>query len=215
MNTMLGSGSTGTPVGVVRFAVTSGGALVALGFEQQWDALAGRLARRYGPVSFEATPAAGCIAVAVDAYLAGDLSALDALEVDAGGTAFQRRVWAALRVIPVGSTRSYADVARAIGAPRAVRAVGAANAANPVSIVVPCHRVIGRDGLLRGYAGGLRRKQWLLVHEQALTLPRQPPSPASVASAMRHTPIPLQPGDGAGQSAFEAHVLEQNVPRTL
>jgi methylated-DNA-[protein]-cysteine S-methyltransferase len=81
-------------------------------------------------------------------------------------------VWAALRDIPAGSTLSYADLARRIGEPRAVRAVGAANGANPVAVIVPCHRVIGADGTLTGYGGGLERKQWLLAHEGVL--PRLP-----------------------------------------
>lgn len=82
-----------------------------------------------------------------------------------GGTAFQRAVWDALVAIPFGETRSYAAIAAAIGRPRAARAVGAANALNPISVVVPCHRVIGSDRDLTGYAGGLARKRWLLNHE--------------------------------------------------
>ena len=102
----------------------------------------------------------------LERYFAGEVGALDGIEVDAQGTPFQKRVWAALREIPVGETRSYADVARAIGAPAAVRAVATANARNPVAIIVPCHRVIGSDGQLRGYGGGLPRKAWLLEHER-------------------------------------------------
>jgi methylated-DNA-[protein]-cysteine S-methyltransferase len=94
------------------------------------------------------------------------MAALDAIEVDTGGTPFQQRVWQELRRIPAGSTRSYSEVARAIGRPSAVRAVAAANGANPVSIVIPCHRVIGADGSLTGYGGGLHRKRWLLAHER-------------------------------------------------
>lgn len=82
------------------------------------------------------------------------------------GTDFQRAVWTALSAIPHGETRSYEELARAIGRPRAVRAVGSANALNPLSIVVPCHRVIGKTGSLTGYAGGIARKSWLLAHEQ-------------------------------------------------
>ena len=81
------------------------------------------------------------------------------------GTAFQRAVWDQLAAIPCGETRTYAEIARAIGRPRAARAVGAANARNPLAIVVPCHRVIGGDGELTGYAGGIDRKRWLLAHE--------------------------------------------------
>jgi methylated-DNA-[protein]-cysteine S-methyltransferase len=102
----------------------------------------------------------------LEAYLRGDLAALDAVVTDAAGTPFQHRVWRALREIPIGETISYAELARRIGAPTAVRAVARANALNPISLVVPCHRVIGSDGALRGYAGGLERKRWLLEHER-------------------------------------------------
>ena len=102
-------------------------------------------------------------------YFVGDLDALDRLEVaDAGGTPFQRRVWRALRDIRCGTTLSYGELARRIGQPQAVRAVGLANGQNPINLVVPCHRVIGADGALTGYGGGLRRKRWLLSHERAL-----------------------------------------------
>jgi methylated-DNA-[protein]-cysteine S-methyltransferase len=100
-------------------------------------------------------------------YMAGDLCALDALEVEHGGTPFQRRVWAALRAIPVGDTVSYGELARRIDLPTGARAVGLANGQNAIGIVVPCHRVIGANAKLTGYAGGLRRKQWLLDHERA------------------------------------------------
>ena len=92
------------------------------------------------------------------------------LPLDLSGTEFQRQVWTELTSIPYGQTVSYADLARAIGKPTAVRAVGAANGDNPVSIIVPCHRVIGRDGGLIGYGGGLARKEWLLRHEGGLLL---------------------------------------------
>jgi methylated-DNA-[protein]-cysteine S-methyltransferase len=101
----------------------------------------------------------------LDSYFAGDLSAIDSIAVETHGTAFQHEVWAALRRIPVGQTLSYGALARKIGRPKAVRAVGMANGANPVGIVVPCHRVIGADASLTGYGGGLPRKRWLLEHE--------------------------------------------------
>ncbi|MBM7866491.1 methylated-DNA--[protein]-cysteine S-methyltransferase [Heliobacterium gestii] len=84
------------------------------------------------------------------------------------GTAFQQRVWQALAAIPFGETRSYRQIAETIGNPRAVRAVGGANHNNPLSIIVPCHRVIGSDGSLTGYGGGLWRKEWLLNHEKGI-----------------------------------------------
>lgn len=100
------------------------------------------------------------------AYFAGMLKEFD-LPLAAQGTAFQQRIWAALRDIPYGSTESYGELAARIGKPSASRAVGMANGRNPLSIVVPCHRVIGADGSLTGYGGGIQRKRWLLAHEQA------------------------------------------------
>ena len=102
-------------------------------------------------------------------YFDGDIHAIDALPTATAGTAFQRDVWAALRAIPSGQTISYGQLAQRIGRPRAVRAVGLANGSNPVGVVVPCHRVIGANGTLTGYGGGLHRKQWLLEHERAHT----------------------------------------------
>jgi methylated-DNA-[protein]-cysteine S-methyltransferase len=104
---------------------------------------------------------------ALERYFAGDVRALEGLACDLSGTEFQRRVWKALREIPVGRTLSYAELARRVGRPTAARAVGAANGANPVALVVPCHRVIGASGALTGYAFGVERKRWLLAHEGA------------------------------------------------
>ena len=101
----------------------------------------------------------------LDAYWAGDLFDFD-LPLAARGTRFQQKVWAALRTIPYGTTASYGDIARRIGSPTASRAVGAANGRNPIAIVVPCHRVIGANGTLTGYAGGLDMKRQLLAHER-------------------------------------------------
>lgn len=103
---------------------------------------------------------------ALAGYFAGDLGALDAIETRTGGTGFQRAVWRALRRVPAGTTTSYGALAKELGRPGASRAIGAANAANPIGIVVPCHRVIGASGALTGYGGGLDRKRWLLAHEQ-------------------------------------------------
>jgi methylated-DNA-[protein]-cysteine S-methyltransferase len=101
-------------------------------------------------------------------YFKGDIAVLSNLPVATSGTPFQTNVWKALRKIKDGTAISYAELARRIGKPRAVRAAGLANGRNPVSIVVPCHRVIGSDGSLTGYGGGLPRKQWLLQHEGVL-----------------------------------------------
>lgn len=105
----------------------------------------------------------------ISAYFAGELRRFD-LPLDLHGTEFQRRVWAQLLTVPYGETASYLDVALALGDPKSIRAVGAANGRNPVSIVVPCHRIIGSDGKLIGYGGGLWRKEWLLRHEGALLI---------------------------------------------
>jgi len=101
----------------------------------------------------------------LQAYFAGELREFG-LPLAAGGTPFQQRVWRALRDIPYGETISYGELARRIGQPKASRAVGLANGRNPISIVVPCHRVIGANGSLTGYGGGLERKRWLLAHER-------------------------------------------------
>ncbi len=106
------------------------------------------------------------VAEQLHAYFDGKLTRFD-LRLETGGTPFQRRLWAALQEIPYGATTTYGELAVELGEPRAVRAVGAANGRNPISIVIPCHRVIGSDGNLTGYGGGLPRKQWLLAHERA------------------------------------------------
>lgn len=105
---------------------------------------------------------------AFEDYFKGEPRALDSLPIKHHGSSFYRRVWRELRKIPFGETRSYSDIAKAVGSPKAVRAVGTANAKNPHTLIVPCHRVIGKDGALTGYGGGLRRKAWLLEHEQAI-----------------------------------------------
>jgi len=149
-----------TPLGPLLLARTARG-LAGAWFEGQ----------RHHPPAFDAPFDADdeCLAEAdaqIAAYFAGDATAFD-MPRDLLGTAFQRAVWDALLAIPHGSTRTYADVARTIGAPSAVRAVGAAVGRNPLSIVVPCHRVVGSDGSLTGYAGGTDRKAALLALERA------------------------------------------------
>jgi methylated-DNA-[protein]-cysteine S-methyltransferase len=125
------------------------------------------LRRQTGAFALVERATSSAARVALQRYMAGDLGALDALEVVHGGTAFQRRVWAALRAIPAGETLSYGELARRLGQPTAARAVGLANGQNAIGIVVPCHRVIGADASLTGYGGGLARKRWLLDHERA------------------------------------------------
>ncbi len=126
------------------------------------------LRRHYGASGFqlrEVSPPSEA-ARALLAYFDGNLDAIAELPTATNGTEFQRTVWSALRRIPAGRTVSYGTVAAQIGRPEAVRAVGLANGANPIAIVVRCHRVIGADASLTGYGGGLYRKRWLLVHER-------------------------------------------------
>ena len=155
-----------SPVGELLLVASDAG-LVAIRFE--WN--------RHGPdpraSSVPSAEASGAQAriladarTQLDAYFAGARAEFD-LPLDPRGTPFQQRVWAALREIPIGRTISYLELARRTGDPRAVRAVGAANGRNPLPLVVPCHRVIGADGSLVGFGGGLDRKRWLLRHEGA------------------------------------------------
>lgn len=155
-----------TPVGQLLLVVDGDGAVRALDFHDYEPRLRRLLRLHYG--AFDLTPGAAPepVRAAVAAYFTGDPTALDRLDVQTGGTDFQRSVWAALRAIPPGQTRTYGQLAAAIGRPSAVRAVGLANGSNPVAVIVPCHRVIGANGTLTGYAGGLERKQWLLEHER-------------------------------------------------
>jgi methylated-DNA-[protein]-cysteine S-methyltransferase len=151
-----------TPIGVFRVAERKG-RLCAAGFRDKWGSVAARVEARFGDVAWaEGATGAGH---AVRAYFAGDLVAMDELNVDAAGTTFQSAVWSQLRRIAPGSTLSYSALADAIGAPRASRAVGTANGANPICLVIPCHRVVRADGTTGGYGGGPARKAWLLDHE--------------------------------------------------
>jgi methylated-DNA-[protein]-cysteine S-methyltransferase len=156
-----------SPVGPLTVAARDG-RLVMVRFGAEREA-AGLVLRRHHPAASIAEQAdpAGAVS-ALEAYFGGDLGALDGLPVDFLGTPFQQRVWSELRKISAGRTASYLDIARAIGSAASPRAVGAANGANPVAIVVPCHRIIGTSGALVGYGGGLERKRWLLQHEGIL-----------------------------------------------
>jgi methylated-DNA-[protein]-cysteine S-methyltransferase len=154
-----------TPVGTVLLVTDDDGAVRALDFDDYEPRMLRLLARHYGPVVLSPGASPAPVRAAIAAYFAGDRQALDGIVVRTGGTEFQRQVWAALRTIPAGETRSYGQLAAAIDRPKAVRAVGLANGSNPVGIIVPCHRVIGANGTLTGYAGGLARKTWLLAHE--------------------------------------------------
>jgi len=156
-----------SPIGEMQLVTDERGRLRALDWTDHEARLHAGLRRQYPgraiSLSHGAAPAA--LRDALEAYFAGALNAIDAIEVETGGTDFQKRAWAALRAIPAGQTASYSEQAARIGQTTAVRAVGLANGANPVGLVMPCHRVIGADGSLTGYGGGLERKRWLLEHE--------------------------------------------------
>src|SRR5207253_9364936 len=102
----------------------------------------------------------------LEAYLAGELDALQGVPLDIRGTSFQRRVWAAIQAVPAGRTHPYAELARAAESPSAVRAAGTACGANPIGLVIPCHRIVRADGELGNYGSGIERKRWLLAHER-------------------------------------------------
>ncbi|WP_372917570.1 methylated-DNA--[protein]-cysteine S-methyltransferase [Sandarakinorhabdus sp.] len=157
-----------SPLGDLLAITAADGTLHALDFADFTDRLHRLFARHHPGAALAEGPAPAALTAAVTAYFAGDLAALDALPLAGIGSEFQRRVWAALRRIPAGETRSYGQLAASIGQPAASRAVGLANGANPIGIAVPCHRVIGSGGALTGYAGGVERKAWLLRHEGAL-----------------------------------------------
>ena len=157
-----------SPIGDIRLVFDDEGCLRALDFEDHTERNMKLLRRHYGDVPITEGKAPESITGPLKAYFDGDLSALERIETATNGTDFQEAAWAALRAIPPGATRSYAQQAATIGRPKAVRAVGLANAANPVGIVNPCHRVIGSSGALTGYGGGMERKRWLLEHERAI-----------------------------------------------
>ena len=154
-----------TPVGEVLLITGAEGAVRALDFAGYEDRMHRLLGRHSPGARLIEGRAPEAVRAAVQAYFSGEVRALDGLVVKTGGTDFQKAVWAALRAIPAGETRTYGQLATAIGSPKAVRAAGLANGQNPIAVIVPCHRVIGANGTLTGYAGGLERKRWLLAHE--------------------------------------------------
>ena len=156
-----------TPLGEGLLVTDAEGYLRAFDWTTHETRLMTLLRRQNAPTDLVAGEAPAAVRNALSAYFSGDLAALATIPWRTGGTDFQRAVWMALCTIPVGETLTDKGLAERIGNPKAVRAVGLANGANPVSIVVPCHRVIGSDGTLTGYGGGLERKHWLLSHEGA------------------------------------------------
>jgi methylated-DNA-[protein]-cysteine S-methyltransferase len=156
-----------TPIGEALIVVDEEGVLRAFDWEDYAPRMMRLLGRHYGDVTLAEARAPEAVTGRIAAYFAGELGALSGLAWRTGGTAFQRTVWRTLCEIPLGQAWSYKALAGRVGTPAAVRAVGMANGANPVGVVVPCHRVIGAGGALSGYAGGLARKAWLLAHEGA------------------------------------------------
>ena len=153
-----------TPIDALTLAAKDG-RLCLLHFGAREAPVRATLQRWYPGETIERRPDPAGVATALAKYFSGQLDLLDTIEVELNGTPFQQRVWRALRSVRAGRTASYSEVAATIGASTAVRAVGAANGANPIAIVVPCHRIIGSNGSLTGYGGGLKRKEWLLRHE--------------------------------------------------
>jgi len=157
-----------SPLGDILLVTDETGAVRALDFNDYAPRMTRLLRLHYGEQPLDERPAPASIRADLTAYFEGEPRALAATPWATGGTAFQRQVWTALTTISPGQTSTYAALAAQIGRPTSVRAVGAANGANPVAILVPCHRLIGAVGGLTGYAGGLERKAWLLRHEGAI-----------------------------------------------
>jgi methylated-DNA-[protein]-cysteine S-methyltransferase len=151
-----------TPIGRMQL-VANEKAVLLLDFADNAERIAKLLVKRFGAYSLE--PRSLIWTDTIQNYFAGELEALHQIPTDTGGTIFQQRVWQTLQKIPIGRTWSYLELAQFIGQPTATRAVGMTNGLNPISLILPCHRVIGANGKLTGYAGGLERKRWLLEHE--------------------------------------------------
>lgn len=162
-----------SPLGDILLVTDVEGGLRALDFYDHEARMRRLLHLHYGEVGLVPESAPAAVTAPLQAYFDGDHAALESVTVATAGSNFQRQVWAALRAIPAGTTTTYGRLAAAIGKPGAARAVGLANGANPVAIVVPCHRVIGANAALTGFGGGLHRKRWLLEHERAWAGPRE------------------------------------------
>ena len=154
-----------TPIGTALLITDGDGVLRALDWEEHAPRMRELLRLQYGSVALNDARAPRDLKTALSGYFKGDLDRLETIKWRAEGTPFQRMVWNALPKIPAGTTMSYGALAAKLNAPKAMRAVGHANGSNPISVVVPCHRLIGADGTLVKYGGGLERKRWLLRHE--------------------------------------------------
>ena len=176
-----------TPVGEALIVTDEAGFLRAFDWEGEDGRLRRLMRRYYGSTPLVDGPAPAHVRKALTDYFSGAVDALRGLSWRSAGTPFQLSVWRALCDIPVGQTISYGELAKRIGNPGAVRAVGLANGANPIGLVAPCHRVIGADGSLTGYGGGLHRKRWLLTHEGA-RVPRKSAGEPGTVTLRRHYP---------------------------
>jgi methylated-DNA-[protein]-cysteine S-methyltransferase len=155
-----------TPIGPMVLLARDG-LLLLLEFEDATGRVSREMRRRFGSDHHQPSDDPFGFSSRVRAYFEGQRWAIDTIPSDGGGTPFEEQVWKELRTIPCGTTQSYGAIAKRLGDPNLARAVGTANGRNPIAIVVPCHRVIGVDGALVGYGGGLDRKKWLLAHEKA------------------------------------------------
>lgn len=165
MNCRFGLDRLQTPIGTALLVTDADGILCALDWDDHEQRMRELLRLQHGAVLLNAAPAPGTTRAALSAYFAGDLSALSTVKWRLAGTPFQRKVWTALAAIPPGTTISYGALAAQLDIAKAVRAVGHANGANPIGVVIPCHRLVGADGSLVKYGSGLGRKRWLLAHE--------------------------------------------------
>jgi methylated-DNA-[protein]-cysteine S-methyltransferase len=154
-----------TPIGAALIVTDADGVLRAFDWEDHATRVKELLRLQYGAVELKDAPAPKAVRSALSDYFRGDLAALKTIEWNIAGTPFQRKVWRALPKIRPGTTMTYGALAARLGSPNATRAVGHANGSNPISVVIPCHRLIGADGALIKYGSGLERKRWLLTHE--------------------------------------------------
>ena len=154
-----------SPISALMLVTDDADILRALYFGDRDEQLRRVLHQHYGKYRLTEGRTADAIKKPLEAYFEGNLGAIDAIPVATGGTPFQQDVWRALRSIPAGTTTTYGQIASTLGRDGSSRAVGAANGANPIAIVIPCHRVVGANGTLTGYGGGLANKRWLLAHE--------------------------------------------------
>jgi methylated-DNA-[protein]-cysteine S-methyltransferase len=190
------SDKMGTPLGDLILLADESANLRAIEWADHEDRIHASLSRRHRllQITTESRSNPFGLTAALEAYFAGDIESIQSLPVWTTGTPFQQGVWNALRSIPAGETTSYGSLAKKLGVPAAVRAVGLANGANPISIVVPCHRVIGADGSLTGYGGGLHRKRWLLEHEQKCRSGVGPSRTSIVEPAVSTMPVSAEDG---------------------